>query len=74
MRFTLLACTLATAALACGLGACTSTNDGPSGSGLSQTFDTSNYRRGDTNGTQTRPDVYRQFTQPTMPSITNRGN
>ena len=62
------------AALAGGLCACNS--DGPSGrSGLSDAFDTSNYRRSnDTNGTQTRRDVNRQYTQPSMPSIASRGN
>lgn len=56
------------------LSACSSTGS-DSGLGLSQTFDPSNYRRADnTNGTQTRPDVNRQFTQPPLPSIINRGN
>ncbi|MCJ2034490.1 hypothetical protein [Methylobacterium sp. J-068] len=69
---------LATLALATlllsGLGACNS--DSPSGrGGVSDAFDTSNYRRSnDTNGTQTRRDVNRQYTQPSMPSIINRGN
>ena len=62
------------AALLGGLCACNS--DSPSGrSGLSESFDTSNYRRSsDTNGTQTRRDVNRQYTQPSIPSIASRGN
>ncbi|GJD48797.1 hypothetical protein OPKNFCMD_1523 [Methylobacterium crusticola] len=65
---------LATAAALAGLAAaCTSTD--PRGSGLGESFDTSNYvRSNDTNGTQRRPDVNRAFTQPSMPSIVNRGN
>lgn len=64
---------LATALLG---GLCACNSDSPSGrSGVSDAFDTSNYRRSnDTNGTQTRRDVNRQFTQPSMPSIVNRGN
>lgn len=59
----------------CGLAACTSTGSGPSGSGLAESFNPDNYRRSnDTNGTQTRPDVNRIYTQPSMPSIVNRGN
>lgn len=62
------------AALLGGLAAC-NTADGPdSRSGLSETFNTDNYRRSnDTNGTQTRPDVNRMYTQPSIPSISNRG-
>lgn len=61
-------------AVALGLGAC-NTDSGPRGSGLSETFNVDNYRRSDnTNGTQTRPDVNRAYTQPTLPSIANRGN
>jgi hypothetical protein len=30
-------------------------------------------RSNDTNGTQRRPDVNRAFTQPSIPSISNRG-
>ena len=57
-------------------GLCACNSDSPSGrSGLAHSFDTSNYRRSnDTNGTQTRRDVNRQYTQPSMPSIANRGN
>ena len=57
-----------------GLGACTST-DGPDGrSALAQTFSLDNYRRAnDTNGLQTRPDVNRAYTQPSLPTIGNRG-
>ncbi|GJE28674.1 hypothetical protein [Methylobacterium organophilum] len=60
------------ATFACGLGACSSTHSG--GPGLSETFNTDNYRRSnDTNGTQRRPDVNRLYTQPTLPTIGNRG-
>ncbi|GJE59286.1 hypothetical protein [Methylobacterium trifolii] len=71
MRLSLLA--LSTLALAA-LGACSSL-DGPDGrSGLSESFNTDNYRRSnDTNGTQTRRDVNRAYTQPSLPSIANRG-
>lgn len=57
-----------------GLGACSST-DGPDGrSGLAQSFSLDNYRRSnDTNGLQTRPDVNRAYTQPSLPTIGNRG-
>lgn len=57
-----------------GLSACSGV-DGPDGrSGLAETFNTDNYRRSnDTNGTQTRPDVNRAYTQPSIPSIANRG-
>ncbi len=56
------------------LAGCSSTGSDAGGSGLSQSFDMSNYRRSnDTNGTQTRPDVNRAYTQPTLPSIANRG-
>ena len=60
---------------ACGLAGCTSTGDsGPNDRGLSDTFNPSNYRRSnDTNGTQTRPDVNRLYTQPSLPTISNRG-
>ncbi|MGX5773317.1 hypothetical protein [Methylorubrum zatmanii] len=69
MRPTLL---IAAAALALGLGACNSTDSG--GPGLSSAFDASNYRSSsDTNGTQTRRDVNRAYTQPSLPSIANRG-
>ncbi|NEU11202.1 hypothetical protein G3T14_03545 [Methylobacterium sp. BTF04] len=69
-----LALIVLSAALVSGLGACNS--DSPSGrGGVSDAFDTSNYRQSnDTNGTQTRRDVNRQYTQPSMPSIINRGN
>ncbi|GJE74009.1 MULTISPECIES: hypothetical protein [Methylorubrum] len=69
MRPTLL---VLAAALACGLAACSSTESG--NSGLSQSFDTGNYRRSnDTNGTMDRKDVNRAYTQPSLPSIANRG-
>lgn len=70
MRFTL----LAVAFLAVGgLGACNT--DSPDGrSGLADSFRLDNYRASnDTNGTQTRPDVNRLYTQPSIPSIANRG-
>ena len=64
----------AAAFVAVALAACSSTSDG-SGSGLAQSFELSNYRRSnDTNGTQTRPDVNRAYTQPSIPTIVNRGN
>jgi hypothetical protein len=70
MRF--LALTLAALAIT-GLGACSST-DGGRGSGLSETFNLGNYRASsDTNGTQTRRDVNRAYTQPSLPTIANRG-
>ncbi|KQP48934.1 hypothetical protein ASG40_18585 [Methylobacterium sp. Leaf399] len=58
-----------------GLGAC-NTDTGPNGrSALSETFDTGNYRQSsNTNGTQTRRDVNRQYTAPSLPSIMFRGN
>ncbi|MFC6789913.1 hypothetical protein ACFQE0_09970 [Methylobacterium komagatae] len=60
----------ALAALA--LGACSSTDGGRSG--LSDSLNLSNYRAStDTNGTQTRRDVNRAYTQPSLPSIANRG-
>ena len=63
---------LAAAALACGLSACNSTDSG--GPGLASAFETSNYRHSsDTNGTQTRRDVNRAYTQPSLPSIASRG-
>jgi hypothetical protein len=53
-----------------GLGACTSTGD----SGFSQQFSAEAFSRSnDTNGTQTRRDVNRAYTQPSLPSIGNRG-
>ena len=68
MRFMSLALA---AGLLCGLGACNSTDR----SGLSDSFSTENYRRSsDTNGTQTRRDVNRAYTAPSLPSIVNRGN
>ena len=55
-----------------GLGACSSTDGGRSG--LAETFSLDNYRAsGNTNGTQTRRDVNRAYTQPTLPTIANRG-
>ncbi|GJD96960.1 hypothetical protein [Methylobacterium iners] len=64
------------ALLAGGLAACNSTESSPSGrSGLSETFDTGNYRYSpNTNGTQTRRDVNYRYTQPPLPSILYRGN
>lgn len=57
----------------CGLGACMS--DPSERSGYAEQFSADNFRRSsDTNGTQTRRDVNRQYTQPSMPSIANRGN
>lgn len=63
-------------ALTVGLSACNSTDSGPSGrSGLSDAFDTGNYRYSpNTDGTQTRRDVNRRYTQPPLPSIMFRGN
>ncbi|WP_027173965.1 hypothetical protein [Methylobacterium sp. 10] len=62
---------LVAAGLFCALGACNSTDR----SGLSDSFSTENYRRSnDTNGTQTRRDVNRAYTAPSMPSIVSRGN
>ncbi|WP_019903436.1 hypothetical protein [Methylobacterium sp. 77] len=59
------------ASLLCALGACNSADR----SGLSDSFSVENYRRSnDTNGTQTRRDVNRQYTAPSMPSIINRGS
>ncbi len=64
---------LAAALVGC-LAACNSVDGPDSRSGLAETFNTDNYRRSnDTNGTQTRPDVNRQYTQPSLPSIVNRG-
>jgi uncharacterized lipoprotein len=64
------------ALLAGGLSACSSTDTSPSGrTGLSETFDTSNYRYSPTtDGTQTRRDVNRRYTAPALPSIMFRGN
>ncbi|MGY2049066.1 hypothetical protein [Methylobacterium sp. JK268] len=63
---------LATAALVALLPACTSLEG--ERSAFSDTFNTDNYRRSnDTNGTQRRPDVNRAFTQPSVPTIGNRG-
>ncbi|MCJ2129285.1 hypothetical protein [Methylobacterium sp. E-045] len=62
---------LVAAGLFCALGACNSADR----SGLSDSFSTENYRRSnDTNGTQTRRDVNRAYTAPSMPSIVSRGN
>ncbi|AIQ88075.1 MULTISPECIES: hypothetical protein [Methylobacterium] len=71
MRLTLLALSALTIG---GLCAC-STSDGPdSRSGLAETFNLDNYRAsGNTNGTQSRRDVNRAYTQPTLPTIGNRG-
>lgn len=71
MRLTLL---LFAGLSAAGLAGCSSSGSGPNGSGLAESFNLDNYRRSnDTNGTQTRPDVNRQFTQPSLPTISNRG-
>ncbi|WP_336486919.1 hypothetical protein [Methylobacterium nigriterrae] len=60
--------------LSAGLAACNSVEGPESRSGFSETFNTDNYRRSnDTNGTQTRRDVNRVYTQPSLPSIANRG-
>lgn len=60
------------AAAALALGACSSTEGGRNA--LSDTFNVDNYRAsGNTNGTQTRRDVNRAYTQPSMPTIANRG-
>lgn len=70
----LLPLVLSTLAMA-GLCACNSAEGPNSRSGIAETFDTSNYRRSsDTNGTQTRRDVNRLYTQPSLPSISSRGN
>lgn len=61
--------------LLAGLGACNSDGSSDGRSGLAETFSSDNFRRSnDTNGTQTRRDVNRAYTQPTMPSIANRGS
>lgn len=67
LRLLALAALLSTALAACA--------GEPGGrSGLAETFDTDNYRRSsDTNGTQMRRDVNRAYTQPSLPSIANRG-
>ena len=71
MRLTLL---LFAGLSAAGLAGCSSSGSGPNGSGLAESFNLDNYRRSnDTNGTQTRPDVNRLYTQPSIPSIANRG-
>lgn len=56
-------------------GLCACATDGPdSRSGLSDSFNLDNYRAsGNTNGTQTRRDVNRAYTQPSLPTIGNRG-
>ncbi len=70
MRFTLL---VLSALMIGGLGACAT--DGPdSRSGLAESFNLDNYRAAaNTNGTQSRRDVNRAYTQPTLPTIGNRG-
>ena len=70
MRFSLLVFSALTIG---GLGACAT--DGPeSRSGLAESFNLDNYRASsNTNGTQTRRDVNRAYTQPTLPTIGNRG-
>ncbi len=68
----LLALPVLLAACLC-LGACSST-ESDSRSGFAETFNADNFRRSsDTNGTQTRRDVNRAYTQPSLPSIGNRG-
>ncbi len=53
-----------------GLGACNSSRD----SGFSQQFSADAFSRSnDTNGTQSRRDVNRSYTQPSLPTIGNRG-
>lgn len=70
MRLTLLA--LSTLIVG-GLCAC-STDGSDTRSGLAESFSLDNYRRSnDTNGLQTRPDVNRAYTQPSLPTIGNRG-
>lgn len=67
----LLQLTLAAAAIL-GVAACSSTEG--SRSGFAETFNLDNYRASsDTNGTQTRRDVNRAYTAPSLPSISNRG-
>ena len=64
------------AALLAGLGlaACSSTEGSDGRSGFAEQFSADNFRRSnDTNGTQTRRDVNRAYTQPSLPSIGNRG-
>lgn len=63
---------LLAACISLGLGACTSSGSGDSG--FSQQFSADAFSRSnDTNGTQTRRDVNRTYTQPSLPSIGNRG-
>jgi hypothetical protein len=70
MRLTVLA--LSALALS-GLCAC-STGGPDSRSGLAESFSLDNCRASSsTNGTQTRRDVNRAYTQPTLPTIGNRG-
>lgn len=67
----LLQITLAAAAIL-GVAACSSTDGGRSG--LAESFSLDNYRASsDTNGTQTRRDVNRTYTAPSLPTIANRG-
>lgn len=68
----LLAAALA-AGTACGVAACAS--DPAANGGYAEQFSPDNFRRSsDTNGSQTRRDVNRQYTAPSLPSIANRGN
>ncbi|MBE7199944.1 MAG: hypothetical protein INR70_19355 [Parafilimonas terrae] len=61
-----------TALTALGLGACSGTSG--ERSGLAESFSLDNYKAsGSTNGTQTRRDVNRAYTQPSLPTIANRG-
>ncbi|MGU3538374.1 hypothetical protein [Methylobacterium sp. A54F] len=70
----LLAAASLAALLAQSLAACSSVEGPDSRSGFAETFSADNYRRSnDTNGTQSRRDVNRAYTQPSLPSIANRG-
>jgi len=70
MRLTLFAISVLTVG-----GLCACATEGPnSRSGLAESFNLDNYRASNnTNGTQTRRDVNRAYTQPTLPTIGNRG-
>ena len=70
MRFTFLAISVLTVG-----GLCACASDGPNArSGLAESFNLDNYRASsNTNGTQTRRDVNRAYTQPSLPTIGNRG-
>ncbi|GJD35304.1 hypothetical protein [Methylobacterium aerolatum] len=63
---------ISAAAAALAVGACSSSNG--ERSGLAESLSLDNYRAAsNTNGTQTRRDVNRSYTQPSMPTIANRG-